>query len=396
LFLTLVTVSSAAAQEASSDVPTSPNDPQVLGWDDETAAEIERLQGLWKAWDDQPVPLRVTGWMLVVSCREQATAVRRKFMVDELLSGLESLVEQETLTLSEMKAITNQAFPERTGSAAQAPVGNWTRFELITDEGQRLRFRTLGEAGDETTRVRTSDREEMYRAHQKQGSVFDVPTQLHRLQREDFLYHPPPIRAVGLTRDSGTDTTGIISNGKFHLEYERSTGFILRHVLRLSETRYLSERIQRRPRSTTRGLPIAGLSLTMKYHQAAEPSEPAVRLAILSMVTACEINHPVTEDDFRVAVPAGTTVVHFPAANQAGDPDPDAHKPRAEVATNPVDDTRAYTQRADFGEAASDSRLRREPIDQQRPARRTWLILGFVNGAVLLTALVLILRRRVR
>ena len=228
--------------------------------------EVTRLTDEWHRWTQRCKTLRVSGWRFTGSCRAEESAVSREKCIATLCDQLLSAADGEALSWSSLRDITAPVFPLLKQPDDGTPCGIWVRFDVIDDgEGDgRVRSRELSEEQHvETLRVQEGGREQMYRSHQHQASLFDQPSPLHMDRRQDFLYTPEISRLPGLQHQVDAMNRSTLTNGKYSLTYDGASGFVWHEHRRLDENQYLTERIQGIPQVAADNCPVPRLSVNM-------------------------------------------------------------------------------------------------------------------------------------
>lgn len=366
----------ACAIAAAADDPMPDQAHQTPVSDPE--GEVTRLTSEWHRWAQRCQTLRVSGWRFTGSCRAEDSAVSREQCIATLYQQLLSAADGGALGWSSLRDVTTPVFPPLKQPDDGTPCGIWVRFELIDDgEGDgRVRSRELSEVQQvETLRVQEGGREQMYRSHQHQASLFDRHSPLHMDRRQDFLYTPEISRLPGLQFQVDAMNRSILTNGKYSLTYDSASGFVWNEHRRLDESQYLTERIQGLPQATADHCPVPRLSVDIRYWKKPKRTDQPVRLVFAWILDDWELDRIANDDEFKIGVPERTVVAHFPA----GQGNLKSGQPRVELTKEPTPDVREFADRPDFGERAKPA-----PHSARPPTRRP-----FVSHYVMINLMVL-------
>ena len=276
----------------------------------DAASEVQRLTDLWRVWREETKSLKVSGWRFIGVGAQTGDSVSRDEFLPVMSTQLVPLVraKHNDIVRSELEAITEPLFSGdvEARTAKGRAFARWQRFEFVQGSaGRRLDFRTKD--NDEQHAVRKDGKEQRYRSRIKQASLYPSETNLHMESLDDFIYMPP----IKVLRHFEVGPAGRYSlrnrgpDGAFSIEYDAATGFIFHDTRQLATGLHMLERIQELP------MTVGVVSVPRFVSRIQYRADGAIRRVFLYIIDAVEINAPVSDADFQIAVPKNTAIVDF-------------------------------------------------------------------------------------
>lgn len=348
--------------------------------------EVTHLEDLWQGWRHRTKTLRVEGRRLIGICQKPEAAITRDELMVLIFEQLVPMLKAGRPATEELGRLTAELFPE--GADGLSTHGRasrgWESFKFLSGAGGR---RTdFGTQDRSHVLVRKDGGEQKYDSNTGQAGLFPTETVLHMETLEDFLYTPQLARIPAL-RVERPGKRQRLTNGRLILEYDSESGLPY-----LDSRRPFFERIQELPLPSNERIPFARLIGRVLYKKS--PSgELLVRQAFVYVVDSVAVNQPVAEEDFEIAVPAGTTIVDFgtelPVLTKDGHPRHAARRVR-----KPVTDVVEYSKSPGFVPQAA---LLNSGAVTEDGGGRAWRVALIAANAVALLAVLVwwrIARRR--
>jgi hypothetical protein len=293
--------------------------------------EVERVNGLWSAYQGAVQSLEVSGYQFFGTGGVDETQFTRDALIALIDERIVPLVESEhsAITLAQLRRITDSALPQAAADGPQGQDGlegqagahgTWREYTFILS-GERRR-RTLV-YGDITSHLlRDSDGEVLY-SSVSGATVRTDSTGLVLQDLKTFVYQPSLPRLDRLAVKPWQTVAGPQGPSKMliapgvQLEYQSETGFVYDHYLHVPRVHVYEERIQRLPQSNRDHPPVPRVFADLEFHRL--PGDPPPLSAwYLYVLNSIRINAPVDESRFQIAVPEGTRVgKYFPGLDRS-------------------------------------------------------------------------------
>lgn len=276
------------------------------------AEEVTRLHGMWSAWRERIKTYRIRGWRFLGGHRTADNAVSRDDLLSLLKSDVVPLMEataREGTPLDETR-LTRLMSPLFPVAPESGRYGVWQRFELAGTLDDRVARYSFG--GDQRVLVRKDGQEQEYKSLSRQVSIRPTASPLQMEELSDFLHTPdlPALTRVESVEGGRRVLTNRSGDEECRLEYAPASGFVFRDTRRIGPSWYAAERICELPLITAEDVPFPRVAAQVHYHRSAD-SPVRVRMLLLYLVEHVTLNDAITDSEFEIAVPAGTTIVDF-------------------------------------------------------------------------------------
>lgn len=300
---------------------------------------LSKVSAIWNQWDASVKSLEIEGYKFIGSFRSPENKFTRQGLEGLVYGKLIPLVEKTpVIGVSGLRELTLPLFRENSDRHdLKQPLGSWRPFTFVEDSG-RIRVDDVL-LGDLMTTIRKDGEEQQYLEGVRQAELHPAQTSYLVEDRNRFLYRPP--------------NHWLAKPGRSAVDVDSQTGFVARFTILQPEGQFAFERIQSLPLTVMQDVPVPQLIVEARYF----PGTDTIKLLTIYVINQVHLNREIDHSRFKLAVPAGTTIVDRSSIDEEKNARFGRPRHRLEVVRDAVSDVDSYAERPDFGRRTTTPQL---------------------------------------